>query len=250
MQRKETNHATAGGDWPRERKGCGTSHLTRKFLFAIVPAVLLLACSVVSIPAQDKPAGSQRTPRATPTPSPTPLSPLPNSRSKINQAGRNQFDPGIFGLIRWKIEYGLPSIDGGRTPDKATNCTAIRVQATVQEGPPGTFGKAVGVGYIALQNEPTEENGYYICRYSITDRNHDLPRNRLIAISAFLGPYASPALNQALITGAWFSASLPQPPAGYQRVVIGGRGITLTDSAPRVTVDFEVLYRPIPAPPR
>jgi hypothetical protein len=250
MQRKETNHATARGDWPLERKGCGTSHLTRKFLFAIVPAVLLLACSVISIPAQDKPAGSQRTPRATPTPSPTPLSPLPNSRSKINQAGRNLFDPGIFGVIRWKAEYGLPSIDGGRTPDKATNCTAIRVQATVQEGAPSTFGKAVNVGYIALQNEPTEESGYYICSYSITDRNHDLPRNRVIAISAFLGPYASAELNQALITGRWFGAGGPQPPPGDQRVVIGGRGITLADSAARATVDFEMVYRPVPAAPR
>jgi hypothetical protein len=249
MQRKETNHATARGDWPLERKGCGTSHLTRKFLFAIVPAVLLLACSVISIPAQDKPAGSQRTPRATPTPSPTPLSPLSNSRSKINQAGRNLFDPGIFGVIRWKKEYGLPSTDGGRTPNKALNCTAFRVETTVQEGTPGTLGQASSVGYWTVQNEPTEENGYYVCRYSVTDRN-PLPRNRLIKVSAFLGPFASAELNRALITGRWFGAGGPQPPPGDQRVVIGGRGITLTDSAARATVDFEMVYRPVPAAPR
>jgi hypothetical protein len=249
MQRKKTNHATARGDWPLERKGCGTSHLTRKFLFAIVAAVLLLAGAGLTIHAQDKPAGSQRTPRVTPTPSPTPLSPLPNSRSKINQAGRNQFDPGIFGVIRWKAEYGLPSTDGGRTPNKALNCTAFRVEATVQEGPSGTFGQSSSVGYWTIQNEPTEENGYYICRYSVTDRN-PLPRNRAIKVSAYLGPFASAQLNQALVTGSWFGAGSPQPPSGYQRVVVGGRGITLTDSAPRVTVDFEVLYRPVPAPPR
>ena len=92
----------------------------------------------------------------------------------------------ITGKIRWRKEYGLPSIDGGRTPDKATNCTAIRVQATVQEGAPGSFGRAVNVGYIELQNEPTEEEFYYVCGYSITDRNNDLPRNRSIAVSAFL----------------------------------------------------------------
>ncbi len=222
---------------------------THKLLLTIAPAVLLLACSVFNIHAQDKPAGSERTPRATPTPSPTPLSPLPNSRSKIGQAGKTQFDPGIFGLIRWKIEYGLPSTDGGRTPNKALNCTAFRVETTVQEGTPGTFGQASSVGYWTVQNEPTEENGYYVCRYSVTDRN-PLPRNRVIKVSAFLGPFASAELNQALITGAWFGAGGPQPPPGNQRVVIGGRGITLTDSAPRVTVDFEVLYRPIPAPPR
>jgi hypothetical protein len=249
MQGKKTNHATARGDWPLERNGCGTSHLTRKFLFAIVPAVFLLACSVIRISAQDKPAGSQRTPRATPTPSPTPLSPLPNSRSKINQGGRNQFDPGVFGVIRWKAEYGLPSTDGGRTPDKALNCTAFRVETTVQDGPSGTFGKSSSVGYWSVQNEPTEENGYYVCHYSVTDRN-PLPRNRPIKVSAYLGPFASAQMNQALVTGTWFGAGAPQPPPGNQRVVIGGRGITLTDSAPRVTVDFELLYRPVPAAPR
>jgi len=105
------------------------------------------------------------------------------------------------------------------------------------------------VGYYTIQNEPTEENGYYVCRYSVTDRN-PLPRNRQIKVSAYLGPFASAQLNQALVTGSWFGAGAPQPPPGYQRVVVGGRGITLTDGAPRVTVDFEVLYRSVPAPPR
>lgn len=156
----------------------------------------------------------------------------------------------IQGTIRWKKEYGLPSIDGGRTPDKATNCTAIRVQATVQEGTPGRFGSAVNVGYIALQNEPTENGGYYTCSYSITDRNNDLPRNRVIAISALLGPYASAELNRALTSGRWYGLGQPQPPPGYQRVATGGRGVTLTDAAPRATVDFEVVYRPPTATPR
>jgi hypothetical protein len=156
----------------------------------------------------------------------------------------------IIGKIRWRKEYGLPSIDGGRTPDKATNCTAIRVLATVQEGAPGTFGKSVNVGYIALQNEPTEEEAYYTCSYSITDRNNDLPRNRNIAVSAFLGPYANPDLNRALTMGVWYGGSEPQPPIGYQRVVDGGRGVTLTDNAPRATVDFEVVFRPVPQGPR
>lgn len=173
---------------------------------------------------------------------PQPRSPI-ESRVKIKTSS-------IQGKIRWKKEYGLPSIDGGRTPDKATNCTAIRVKATVQEGVPGTFGKTVNVGYIALQNEPTEENGYYVCSYSITDRNNDLPRNRVIAISAFLGPYANPGLNRALTTGRWYGGSQSQPPLAYQRVVDGGRGVTLTNSAPRATVDFEVIYKPLPQGPR
>ena len=222
----------------------------RHRLFLIVAAgFLLLACAGLDIQAQDQPRDAR--PRMSPpTPTPTPL-PTP-TRGRVGS--KAQHVDRIYGAIRWKKEYGLPSIDGGRTPDKATNCTAIRVQATVQEGTLGPFGKAVSVGYIALQNEPTEEDGYYICSYSITDRNNDLPRNRVVTISAFLGPYASPGLNQALITGAWFGESIRttqrlnrrQPPAGYQRVLIGGRGITLTDSAPRVTVDFEMVYRPVP----
>jgi hypothetical protein len=225
------------------------SKLTRKLFLVIAPAILLLACSEFSAPAQDKPPGSQRRARTTPTPTPSPVTPLPNSREKIRQAGKAQFDPGIFGLIRWKMEYGLPSTDGGRTPNKALNCTAFRVEATVQEGPSGTFGQSSSVGYSTIQNEPTEENGYYVCRYSVTDRN-PLPRNRPIKVSAYLGPFASAQLNQALVTGSWFGAGAPQPPSGYQRVVVGGRGITLTDGAPRVTVDFEVLYRSVPPPPR
>jgi hypothetical protein len=225
------------------------SKLTRKLLLLIAAAVFLLAGSKFNLYAQDKPAGSQRTPRATPTPTRSPVTPVSNSRAKIRQAGKTQFDPGIFGLIRWKIEYGLPSTDGGRTPNKALNCTAFRVEATVQEGPSGTFGQSSSVGYWTVQNEPTEENGYYVCRYSVTDRN-PMPRNRPIKVSAYLGPFASAQLNQALITGSWFGAGAPQPPSGYQRVVLGGRAVTLTDSAARVTVDFEVVYRPVPAPPR
>jgi hypothetical protein len=167
----------------------------------------------------------------------------------LKQGPRVEFGEGIYGAIRWKKEYGLPSTDGGRTPNKALNCTAFRVEATVQEGAPGTLGQATSVGYWTVQNEPTEENGYYICRYSITDRN-PLPRNRQIKVSSFLGPFASAELNQALITGAWFGPGGPQPPSGNQRVVIGGRGVTLTDSAGRVTVDFEMVYRPVPAGPR
>ena len=250
MQCKESHHlSTNKAGACGQTKGGTMSKLTRKLLLMIAPAVLLLAYSGFSIHAQDKPAGSQRPPRATPTPTPSPVTPLPNSRDKIRQAGKTQFDPGIFGQIRWKMEYGLPSTDGGRTPNKALNCTAFRVEATVQEGAPGTFGQTNSVGYWTVQNEPTEDNGYYVCRYSITDRN-PLPRNRVIKVSAFLGPFASAELNQALVTGAWFGAGGPHPLPGNQRVVIGGRGITLTDSAPRVTVDFEVLYRPIPSPPR
>jgi hypothetical protein len=212
------------------------------FLIFTSCALLLLTCMAISVSAQN------------PQPTPNindPVMRFPSDRSRSPTESRAKiFITSILGKIRWKKEYGLPSIDGGVTPDKATNCTAIRVQATVQEGAPGTFGKAVNVGYITLQNEPTEEGGYYICKYSISDRNNDLPHNRVITVSAFLGPYASPDLNRALTMGTWYGGSQPQPPPGTQRVVDGSRGVTLTDSAPRTTLDFEVVYRPLPQGPR
>jgi hypothetical protein len=156
---------------------------------------------------------------------------------------------GIYGVIKWKRAYGFPSTDGGLTPNKALNCTAFRVLVTTQEGAPGTFGQATAVGYWTVQNEPSEENGYYVCKYSVTDRN-PMPRNKPISVTAILGPFASAQLNQALTTGKWYDATDPQPPPGNQRVVIGGRSVTLTDANARATVDFEMVYRPLPSGPR
>lgn len=219
---------------------------THRLFLVVAAGILLLAGAVFAAHAQQLPPGGKvRRPTSAPTPTPTPQPPL--TRGRVGS--KAQLADGIYGAIHWKKEYGLPSTDGGRTPNKALNCTAFRVTVTVQEGAPGTFGQASSVGYWTVQNEPTEENGYYTCHYSVTDRN-PLPRNRVITVSAFLGPFASAELNQALITGTWFGASGPQPPPGHQRVVIGGRGITLTDTAPRVTVDFEMVYRPVPSPPR
>jgi hypothetical protein len=179
-------------------------------LLIITASVLLLTCLVLSMSAQGGPSGGQD-PKPTPTPRPT-----RNKNGKlidvIKQGSKASISEGIYGVIRWKKEYGLPSTDDGRTPNKALNCTAFRVTATVQEGAPGTFGQATAVGYWTVQNEPSEENGYYICRYSITNRN-PLLHDRVITVSSFLGPFASADLNRALTTGGWYGAGQPRPPA-------------------------------------
>ncbi len=226
-------------------------NFTHRPLLVFAAGFLLLACVSLNLHAQDQPSGG--TPRR-PRPEPTPTQPsTPNKRGNIlggiRQGPKVQFVEGIRGAIRWKKEYGLPSTDGGQTPNKALNCTAFRVTVTVQEGAPGTFGQATSVGYWTVQNEPSEENGYYVCRYSISNPS-TLPRNRVITVSSFLGPFASEELNQALITGGWFGDGQPKPPSGYQRVAVGGRGVTLTDAEPRATVDFEMEYRPVPSSPR
>jgi hypothetical protein len=147
---------------------------TQKHLFILTASALLLMCMALNLKAQDAPPGGPAR-RPAPTPTPTPQS-TPSNRGRavggrvidgLSQRSKVQFVEGIYGVIRWKKEYGLPSTDNGQTPNKALNCTAFRVEATVQKGAPGTFGKASSVGYWTLQNEPTEENGYYICRYSI-----------------------------------------------------------------------------------
>src|SRR5258708_18354196 len=146
--------------------------LTHKLFLIVVTGFLLLACDAFDIQAQDRPRDAR--PRMSPpTPTPTPL-PTPAPQVRIRKGSRVQFAPGIYGAIRWKKEYGFPSTDGGRTPNKALNCTAFRVQATVQEGgATGPFGKAKTIGYFGTQSEPTEENGYYVCSYSLADRSQD-----------------------------------------------------------------------------
>ncbi|MFL6229125.1 MAG: hypothetical protein ACJ741_10130 [Pyrinomonadaceae bacterium] len=241
-------HVHPARSWPRGARRLGAR--------GILCGLLLLAGGTAfGVRAQERPPGARRptptpTPQATPTPTSAPLRRVGGDvAERVGQGGQAFLTAGIYGAIRWKKEYGLPSTDGGQTPNKSLNCTAFRVDVTVQEGAPGTFGKATSVGYWTVQNEPTEENGYYVCRYSVTDRN-PLPRDRVITVSAYLGPFASAELNRALSTGAWFASSASPPPTGQQRVLVGSRGITLTDSKPRATVDFEMVYRPLPSLPR
>ncbi|MEO6393469.1 MAG: hypothetical protein ABIP75_16590 [Pyrinomonadaceae bacterium] len=183
-----------------------------------------------------------------PATSPTP--PVRSPTDRVRQRPRTQFNPGIFGKISWKIEYGFPSIDGGVTQAKELNCTAFRVNATVQEGAPGTLGTARSVGYFGTDAAPAQVNGYYVCNYTLPDKNQDFPHGKVITVQAILGPYASAALNQKLTQGAWYGSGNPKPPAGYQRVPVGGQGVTLTDADSRATVDFVVEYRPLPSGPR
>jgi hypothetical protein len=128
----------------------------------------------------------------------------------------------------------------------------IKIRATVREGEgTDTSGTVRNVGFIVRQTKPTVENGYYICSYSITNRNNDLPRNRVIRISAELRLNINPFdgdnhdLMKALTRGLWYRASVSPPPSAYTRAVVGGTDLTLTNSAPRATVDFEVVYKPI-----
>jgi len=104
------------------------------------------------------------------------------------------------------------------------------------------------VGHYRIQDSPKEENGYYVCSYSFTDRSNpndqfNLPREQHILVSAGFGSYADEALNETLAVQPWFGPGNPQPPSGSRRVVDGSRQVEITDDQPRVSVEFEIVYR-------
>lgn len=220
--------------------------ISRSSLIALAVALLVYA-TAGAVKAQEN-TGPTRTRTTTTVPNTQTQTPGPTTQA--DRRGRILLPPGIFGKISWKIEYGFPSTDGGVTPNKALNCTAFRVTGSVQAGPPGTLGTPQNVGFFATDNEPSQVNGYYVCKYSLADTNSDFPHGKPITVYAFLGPFASAELNRALAQGGWFGPGSPKPPAGEQRVPVGSRAVTLTDAQPRATVDFEMVYRPLPSGPR
>ena len=82
-----------------------------------------------------------------------------------------------------------------------------------------------------------------------------MPLDRTISIEAEINPsFLPPTYNgfdkSVRLTAPWVGGGQPQPPPGYQRVLIGNRQVTLTEKQPRASVDLEVVYRPIAAPPQ
>lgn len=95
----------------------------------------------------------------------------------------------------------------------------------------------------------TEAGDYYVCSYIIPS----LPTNtKLLVMAGMGGTLLLPELDPYPLyhTLPWIGGSQPEPPPGYERVFIGSKTVTLTDAAPRATVDFEMVYRPLPATPR
>jgi hypothetical protein len=235
---------------------------THKLLLIVAAGFLLLAGVALDIQAQEQPPDA-RARRSPPTPTPTPLptpTPQPPSRrgSRIsdrvrNSAGAVISSNSVRGTIRWKKDYGLiPPGPGYNTPSPEP-CGVFFVAAMTTAGAPGTFGKLTTLKTESAQfNEPNkvpEEGDYYVCHYIITG----LPTNKNMLIMAGMGgSLLLPQLDPYPLyhTVPWIGGSQPQPPPGYDRVFIGSRSVTLTDSDSRAVVDFEMVYRPIPAPPR
>ena len=189
----------------------------RVFLLSAA-SFLLLACTALNAKAQYRPS-----PTPTPTPATRPLKPLrPGVLPTQNEANKL---PGIFGHIRWKKELGLPA-DPAPRPFQV--CNIFRVRVTVQD-PRAPVGVELNVADLTVQGNPKDENGYYVCSYAIGDQGQ-LHHDREMKIWA-----------QLYLREPWNVGS-EKPPAGYVLSVIGGRGVTLKDTQPRATVDFEMVY--------
>jgi hypothetical protein len=195
-------------------------------------------------------------PRATPTPTPAPSIKAPgrpvvtttSDGGKIISSAQPQ---GIYGQIRWKKDLGLPYDESVERPPYPI-CNMFQLLLNMQEpGSPGTFG-ATRTAYYRATGKPTEDGRYYVCNYEITKLNGvALPLQRMMVVTVELDP----AVLRGRENRPWSVGSDASPPPGQQRaiIIIGGRtnnGVTLTNNQPRATLDFEMVYRPIPAGPR
>ena len=210
-------------------------------------AILLLTCAALDAQAQ----------RARPTPNindPVIINPNNKVRSPTETRAKNRVPVGsnlppdtietltpytIRVRVRYKKEYGYLYSDTYDN-NRPFSCIAFAVKATVLVGAPGTFGRDKSVGVLTSHAPMREGNGYYSCWYTFTD----LPIEQSINISG-------PVMNMPqYLTGRWLGGTEPQPAAGYERTVIGNRGVTLKYNQPGVTVDLEMVYRPLPSQPR
>jgi hypothetical protein len=192
---------------------------------------------------------------------------LVTPRDKIGNAERYSLIPPntVTGKIRWRTEYGLPynNSDAGRpvhpypcgTGPFFLRSTTLVISERPGQTPTGTY-KDVGnlTGEQSLSDAgtansggvPKVEGGYYVCRYAIVN----LPLNRTIKLELDINPSYLPydyrGFDRSVrLTAPWVGGTQPQPPPGYQRTIKGNRDFTLTNSATRATVDFEIVYEPI-----
>jgi hypothetical protein len=146
----------------------------------------------------------------------------------------------VEGQIRWKKEMGvLPNGPGNDYP-VAHPCGFFNVAALdAHSQKPVTY-----TDQVKLPFQKTEEEGYYVCRYSLA-----VPTDRdlyILATMGGLGLLPKEDRDPWLITNPWLGGSRSTPPAGYERGFTGHKYINLRS---RVTkkkvvwiVNFELIY--------
>lgn len=130
--------------------------------------------------------------------------------------------------IRFKKEYGYRSESAQGGGPGLTSCDAF----------------SVGLAKAALPSVPnvlipvrrpdkiTEVHGYYHCEFLISG----LALDQDVTIGASVDDQ-----------GPWLGGTQSHPPSGYQRILTDReRTVTLTQSDPRATMNFEMIYEPRP----
>lgn len=187
----------------------------------LVFGALLLLCGGVVI-ADAQPAagqgttpGERRRPRAEGGPE------LYN-RSADDQSQANT----VVVRIRYKTEYGYksPTTYGKPVP---TSCSAFSVALAKPATP-------MRPNYLIPVNRDDmmiERDGYYYCHFVVSE----LALDQDVTIKASVDDQ-----------GQWLGAQT-QLPGGYRRVLTDvTRTVTLTQSEPRATMNFEMFYEPLP----
>ncbi len=211
-------------------------------------AVYLLAIAGTSLAIH----AQQRNPNQ-PTPTPTPITPQAPGQIITKKRANAQVRqlPAINGTIRWRKELGLP-YDSTLVRPPYPICNMFHVLLKMQDpsSGPGTFG-VTRTAYYRASGNLNQDGHYYTCSFEITKLNGvSLPLEQMMVITAELDP----AVLRGRESGPWSVGGDASPPPGQQRaiIIIGGRannGVTLTNNQPRATMDFEMVYRSLPAQP-
>jgi len=156
---------------------------------------------------------------------------------RVNARAQGYF---VEGKIRWKKEMGVMPNGTGNDYPVAHRCGVFSVAALDAHS-------QKRVAYTDQVNSPfeeTEEEGYYVCRYSLP-----VPTDRDLYILATMGGVnllPKEDDDPWLIKNPWLNGSRSTPPAGYQRGFTGHKYINMHS---RVTkkkvawiVNFELIY--------
>lgn len=176
-----------------------------------------------------------------------PQNPRPQVTDKSKVVTEPSVEPNSIRVrIRYQREYGYLTSSKPNNQEPFS-CNAFVVDGGVWTGQPGTFGgyKRGGTGDVLMTIvDPSlmrMDGSYYICDFTITA----VPLNEPIIVTA------SMTSNTRILTGRWRDGNQPQPPSGSERLILNGkRNVRLTKNEPTATVDFEMVYRPIPTSPR
>lgn len=136
--------------------------------------------------------------------------------------------------VRYRKEYGYRGDTNAFGDVGPTSSDAFSVNVVAGDGlsRPGEY-------LISIASDGTMKGvgDDYVCSYLISE----LPLNKTIRVSVSLSG------GRGLATETWKGGSAATPPQGQQRAIVDGkRTVTLTESQPRATLVFEMVYAPLP----